>query len=127
MKVRIHKEYLAATWKGAIRDKFFVVFNIINFLITVGLFVFLYYMFGFAKEASVVLHYNIYFGVDLVGEWHRVFYIFYLAAAIFIINLLLSGFVYLRERTLVIFLTLGTFFCLILLSVASLLIVLINS
>jgi len=127
MKVKIKKEYLFSTWRAVIRSHVFLTFNILNLLMVIGLFGLLYYMFGHGGEEFVVLHYNIYFGIDLVGEWYRVFNIAYLGLTIFLVNFILGGLVYLKEKIVANFLTLGTFFCLGLLSVASLLIVLINS
>ena len=127
MRIKIKKEYIYSTWKKALKDKLFLFLNIINLLIVIGLFAALYYMFGFSKQESVVLHYNIYFGIDLIGGWYRVFNLAYVGLAIFLFNLLIGGFVYLREKVLTIFLALGSFICLSFLSLASFLIIYLNS
>lgn len=42
------------------------------------------------QEEPLFLHYNIYFGVDLIGEWYRIFYVPGAALLIILVNFLLS-------------------------------------
>lgn len=51
-------------------------------------------------DLSVVLHHNIYFGVDLVGEWYKLFYIPLSGSIIILLNTGLSFIVYTREKLL---------------------------
>lgn len=58
-----------------------------------------------ADNSSVILHYNIYLGVDFLGEWYKIFIIPTLGLAILVINFVLSYFLYHKERFLSYFLT----------------------
>lgn len=49
-------------------------------------------------DRQIILHYNIYFGVDAIGDWRNIFVLPALAAAILIVNAILSRFFYYKER-----------------------------
>lgn len=48
----------------------------------------------------IFLHYNIYFGVDLVGVWHKIFLIPGTGAVFFLINSVLIYFLHNKEKFL---------------------------
>lgn len=49
-------------------------------------------------DLPIILHYNIYFGVDAIGNWKSLFFMPTLAAALLFLNLVLSRFFYYKER-----------------------------
>ena len=49
-------------------------------------------------ELPVILHYNIYFGIDAVGNWKSVFFMPTLAVLLLVVNIVLSRFFYYKER-----------------------------
>lgn len=49
-------------------------------------------------EMPVILHYNIYFGVDVIGDWKNLFFMPTLAVGLLFLNLILSRFFYYKER-----------------------------
>lgn len=49
-------------------------------------------------DLPIILHYNIYFGVDAVGNWKSLFFMPVLAAVLLLLNLMLSRFFYYKER-----------------------------
>lgn len=49
-------------------------------------------------DRPIILHYNIYFGVDAIGDWRNVFIMPAIALLIFLVNLILSRFFYYKER-----------------------------
>jgi len=49
-------------------------------------------------DSPIILHYNIYFGVDEVGNWKSLFFMPTLAAVLLFLNLTLSRFFYYKER-----------------------------
>jgi len=49
-------------------------------------------------DRPIILHYNVYFGVDAIGDWRNVFLMPALAAAILLANAVLSRFFYYKER-----------------------------
>ncbi len=58
-----------------------------------------------ATTDAVFLHYNVVFGVDLIGEWWKVFYIPLSGLAIFVVNFGLSWWIYGQDKILGRFLT----------------------
>lgn len=72
------------------------------------------------------LHYNIYFGVDLVGPWYGIF-----AGAAFgfialVVNALVIGMIYERDRLMSHLFAVGTVFIELILLLASIFIILLN-
>lgn len=57
-----------------------------------------------ATNDLVFLHYNVVFGVDLIGEWWKVLYIPLSVMAMFLVNFGLSWWVYGQDKTLARFL-----------------------
>jgi hypothetical protein len=49
-------------------------------------------------DSDIILHYNIYFGVDVIGNWKSLFFLPSLAAGLLFLNLVLSRFFYYKER-----------------------------
>src|SRR4030042_4081845 len=58
-------------------------------------------------DLPIILHYNIYFGIDAIGNWKSVFFMPTLAAILLAANIVLSRFFYYKER-LVSYLFAGT-------------------
>lgn len=71
-----------------------------------------------ATSDLVFLHYNVVFGVDLIGEWWKVLYIPFSSLAIFVVNFGLSWWVYGQDKTLGRFLTFVAAFLSVFLSLA---------
>ena len=72
------------------------------------------------------LHYNIYFGIDLIGNWYRIFYIPAAGLLFLIINIVLIFFLYKKERFLSYFVAACSTLISLGLAVALLLITLLN-
>ncbi len=51
-----------------------------------------------ATDQPIILHYNVYFGVDSIGDWRNIFVMPAIAILIFLVNLILSRFFYYKER-----------------------------
>ncbi|MBI4280668.1 hypothetical protein HY628_00545 [Candidatus Uhrbacteria bacterium] len=81
---------------------------------------------GWQDREVVALHYNIYFGIDLVGPWQGIFLPAVIGLAAFLLNLLGILLLYDRKRILAYLLAGGTVFLQALLLVASIFIVLLN-
>lgn len=75
---------------------------------------------------QIFLHYNIIFGIDLVGEWWKMFYLPASGAGILLVNYLLSYFLYGSDRLLARLISFLTVFIEILLLVGIVLIVRLN-
>ncbi|MFA5070081.1 MAG: hypothetical protein WC528_02265 [Patescibacteria group bacterium] len=57
-----------------------------------------------AQSDPVILHYNIYFGIDLIGPWYRVYLMPLFGFICFFINFFLSVIIYAKEKLLSYFL-----------------------
>ena len=78
------------------------------------------------QQQSIPLHYNVYFGVDLVGPWYKIFYIPVLGLILFVANTMFEILLYQREHVLSYFFAFGTLFAETVLFAAVLMITLMN-
>ncbi len=110
------------------KDIFFQIIFGISLVINFGIWAFLYMKFSRLGSSGdiIPLHYNIYFGVDLVGEWKKVFVVPLAGAFFILINFLVSDIVYLRDRVIGYFLAGTGLFIQIILLGASFMVVMIN-
>lgn len=102
----------------------------INLFLAGGLNVILWlWLFWQTKDFSghIALHYNIYFGIDLLGPWFNLFYLPIIGLVIFLINLTIGALSFEREKMLGYFLVGGATLNQILLLLAAFFIVFINS
>lgn len=104
------------------RDKLIIICLVITFVTNLIIWLVLYYKIKPNPE-PIPLHYNIYFGIDLIGQWYKIYFIPGFGFLIFFINLLLSSIIYKREKIISYFLVLATCIAQIVLLGASLLII----
>ncbi len=82
------------------RNKLLINIFLIGFLVNLSTWVFLFITFK-PQTDPIFLHYNIYFGVDLIGQWYHIFiYLPAIGFCIYLVNLLISYILYSRERIL---------------------------
>ncbi|MBT4277556.1 hypothetical protein HOD96_02295 [Candidatus Falkowbacteria bacterium] len=74
----------------------------------------------------IPLHYNIYFGIDYIGEWHKLFTIAGVGLLVLLINFLLSLLFYFKDKFIAYTLLITALFVQIILILSSLAIVWIN-
>lgn len=78
-------------------------------------------------DFSVILHYNVYFGVDVIGDWWKIFLLPALGLFLFFLNLLLSIYFYQQEEKVAAYLLMFvSFLAQLSLIIASMNIILIN-
>jgi hypothetical protein len=78
-------------------------------------------------DFPIILHYNVYFGVDMLGDWKQVFILPFLGLILFIINFLLSLYFYnQKERIASYILLMATLMIQLSLVVASTSVIIIN-
>jgi hypothetical protein len=78
-------------------------------------------------DTGIILHYNVYFGVDVVGSWKRAFFMPTLGLAILVVNSLFAAFFYKnKERVASYVLLLGALMAQLSLLIASLGVIIIN-
>ena len=78
-------------------------------------------------DGLIPLHYNIYLGIDHVGTWYKLFTVPIIGITILILNLILSIFVYFKDKLIAHILIFSALFVQIILFLASLSIVWINT
>lgn len=78
------------------------------------------------EQAQIPLHYNVVFGVDLIGPWYNIFVLPALGLILLFANTLFQRQLYQKERVLSYFFAVGTLLAEITLFVSVLLIVLLN-
>jgi hypothetical protein len=84
-------------WHGFWTDPVIFFLIILSILVNVGLWIVLLRTVT-PTDSDIILHYNIYFGVDVVGNWMSLFFMPLLAAGILFLNAILSRFFYYKER-----------------------------
>lgn len=86
----------------------------------------LLYIFIKQSNETTLLHYNIYFGVDLIGNWYNVYLIPLSGIVIILVNYILGAIMYLK-KSVIFYLAIGfTMPIQILLGIAAVLIILQN-
>lgn len=112
--------------KEFFKNKLLLILFSSSFVVNVFNFLFLFY---FIRELNnfVILHYNVYLGVDLMGESNQVFLVPAVGLFFIIINLILAIYFFSRkERMLSHILSLTTFIAQLGISVASGAMILVN-
>ena len=84
-------------WHGFWTDPIIFFSIILAVLANAGLWVALFQTVA-PVDSPIILHYNVYFGVDVIGNWKSLFFMPTLAAALLFLNLVLSRFFYYKER-----------------------------
>lgn len=78
------------------------------------------------QEMPLMLHYNIYFGIDLIGQWYQVFYIPASGLIIFLINFGFSFIIHNKDKVLSYFSLIISSISQLILLVAGILVILLN-
>lgn len=78
------------------RDDIFQLGIIINIMLNIAMWVFLYRR---VKPVSdpITLQYNIYFGISYMGEWYKIFVMPIIGLLIFLLNYILSFYIYKKD------------------------------
>jgi len=105
-----------------IKDKKIILISALSFLINIFFWLILWYS-TLTFEGSIPLHYNIYFGVDLLGDKKEIFKLPLIALLILLVNFILARVIYKKDKILSYFLVLASFLIQIFLLIAGLLIV----
>lgn len=99
-----------------------ILFNLINW----GLVYYRFSRFLAGQTESIILHYNIYFGIDKVGEWTRVYNLPLIGIIILLVNTVIAYLLYSKNRLLSYFIISATLLMQILLNLATFYIVVVN-
>jgi len=106
--VKAKKEKMS--WKNEIKEKFrrffwhgywtdpVIFFSLVLAIISnLGMWVVTWQLVEPASR-PMILHYNVYFGVDAIGDWKNIFLMPTLALVILLVNTILSRFFYYKEK-----------------------------
>lgn len=107
------------------KDKFIRWGLIISLFLNLFLWVILYRKIPIQVE-PIVLRYNIYVGINLIGSWWQVFYLPLIGLAIIIFNFLLAKMMLVKENFLARLLAVVTVICQIFLTMIGILLTIIN-
>jgi hypothetical protein len=82
------------------KDRLNLVFILIHLGLNITQWVVLYFCLRDFRDYPIPLHYTVLGGVDIVGEWYRLFVLPLAALIIGIVNIVLAAFAYKREKLL---------------------------
>lgn len=99
-----------------------VLFNLINW----GLIYYRFTRFLAGQEESMILHYNIYFGIDKIGNWTSIYYLPLIGIAILLVNLLGGYLLYHKDKLISYFFLSTALLAQILLILATFFIIVVN-
>jgi len=85
--------------RACLADRFVQTNLLVGLLINIALWVVLILPVREFTEL-IPLHYNIYFGIDLLGYWYRIFLMPVLGLVVFTVNLFLTAWFFLKEKTI---------------------------
>ncbi|HEX9664233.1 MAG TPA: hypothetical protein VGA49_00225 [Patescibacteria group bacterium] len=74
----------------------------------------------------ITLHYNIYFGIDLIGAWYKVYFLPLFGLIVIVVNFVLAYFLHKQEKILSYFLVAAASLAQLILLVAGVIVVLLN-
>ncbi len=84
-------------WHGYWTDPVIFFSLVLSVLANGGIWLALYFT-VIPTDHPIILHYNIYFGIDAIGNWKQVYFMPTLALALLAANLILSRFFYYKEK-----------------------------
>jgi hypothetical protein len=96
-KIKIKEKFKRFFWHGYWTDPVMFFSLVLAILANAAIWAVIFFTVE-STDRPVILHYNIYFGVDYVGDWKAVYAMPALALLIFLVNLILSRFFYYKER-----------------------------
>jgi len=104
------KNYIKIYFKKSLNEKIKLFFGqeyfknrIVLWLLSLGIFlnVIIWLLLKFLLRSggsSIILHYNVYFGVDSIGASHEVYVLPFIGCIIFFLNLFLSFYFYIKKE-----------------------------
>lgn len=101
---------------------FSILLNIVNW----GLIYYRFTRFLAGQTESIILHYNIYFGIDEIGNWTNIYYLPLIGIIILSVNLLGGYLFYQKDKLLSYFFLGSALFAQILLILATFFIIVVN-
>ncbi|HUT22146.1 MAG TPA: hypothetical protein VMX18_01915 [Candidatus Bipolaricaulota bacterium] len=131
MLASIHQIFENFKASPARKNKLIIICSIIGLLINLGIWALLLFKFrpialANPEKLSLPLHYNIYWGIDLYGQWYQSLYVPALGLGILIVNFILAIYFYSKKIMVSYFFSFATLLTQSFLAIATLLTILIN-
>jgi hypothetical protein len=113
------------------RNKLVLVLNFVALFLNLALWVFLFFQLkkilaSQPEVTAIPLHYNVFLGIDLIGQWYHAFILPLIGLVVVIVNFILAFALYSKKILISYFLSFTSLLTQLILIVASLLIILIN-
>lgn len=125
MNKRIKNELLNVIKNKFWKDKFSMFILLTNIFFNISIWLFLIFKLK-PSEYPVPLHFNIYFGIDVIDKWTQAFMVPSIGLVVILINLVLSYLVFSKEKFVAQFLLASSLFVQVLLFLAGISIVVIR-
>lgn len=89
-----------AEWKSFLKNPILASLVLLSLLINLIVFGVLYFSIGTSGQ-SIILHYNVYFGVDLVGGWQEIYVMPFIGFLFILVNFLLAYYFYFKRERII--------------------------
>ncbi|MFA6534174.1 MAG: hypothetical protein WCT37_03295 [Patescibacteria group bacterium] len=109
-----------------LQDKIILVLFFVSLFLNLGFYLAIYFSIR-PTEASLVLHYSVYFGIDLIGPWFQLYLTPLVGSFLGLINLALALIFYQKEKIAAYLLAVTTLLLEIFLLIGGGLLILVNS
>jgi len=96
-KNKLREKFKRFFWHGYWTDPTIFFSLVLAVMVNLGMWIAIWRVIE-PTDRPIILHYNVYFGVDAIGDWRNVFLMPVLAATILLANAVLSRFFYYKER-----------------------------
>ena len=97
LKENFQEKFRRFFWHGYWTDPVIFFALVLSLLANGGIWLALYFT-VVPTDLPIILHYNIYFGIDVIGNWKSVYFMPILALILLFANLVLSRFFYYKEK-----------------------------
>lgn len=92
---------------------------LVSAILLLGSFAILFFFVG-KRDVPIVLHYNVYFGVDVIGEWWEVYFVPFVGVLFLFLHIVLARYLFsLGEKTLSFGVLISLVFLLVLVTIAA--------
>ena len=123
---------IAKFWDSTYRDDRWVkILFIFSVIINIGIWILLWLKMQpqsyLSESGEIPLHYNIYFGIDMIGSWFTVFIIPLIGLVVIIANNILGYIFYIKDKVISYALIIPELMIQLVLLIASFLLILLNS
>lgn len=96
-KSKLREKFKRFFWHGYWTDPTIFFSFVLALLVNAGMWIAIWWMVK-PTDQPVILHYNVYFGIDAIGDWRNILLMPALALAFLLANVVLSRFFYYKEK-----------------------------